>query len=302
MKSTNANRSPHLYQNQPTEEFIERHLPSLATLALGFTKHGDNTKLTDRSHFGPLRVQKPFYPEGPGVCHTIVVHPPGGIVGGDEIKIDANVNPHARALITTPGAAKWYRANGRTSLQNVTLKIAPGGSLEWLPQETIFFDAASVRMRHDVEMAADGTYIGSEILCFGRAASGEAFGTGRVEQRTTIRCGQRLIWFEQGAIIAGLPIMQNDIGLNSGTVCATFIAVGAGMSLALVDAIRAGAGVGMPAKCGSSFGVTLMKKVLVARYVGQSSEMAGLLMRSTWALVRPVLTGLEATIPRVWNT
>ena len=302
MKSTNANSLPHLYPNPPPEAFIERHPPSLATLALTFAKHGDTTKLTDRSHFGPLRVQKPFYPEGPGVCHAIVVHPPGGIVGGDEIKIDATVDSHARTLITTPGAAKWYRANGRTSLQNVTLKIASGGSLEWLPQETIFFDAALVRMRHDVEMAADATYIGSEILCFGRAASGEAFGTGRVEQRTTIRCGERLIWFEQGAIVAGSPIMQNDIGLNGGTVCATFIAVGAGMSPVLVDAIRAGVGVDMPAKCGSSFGVTLMKKVLVARYVGQSSEMAGLLMRSTWALVRPVLTGLKATIPRVWNT
>lgn len=288
------------FPEQVTEQVIERHPPSRATLSLGFANLGGTTRLIERSHFGPLRVQKPFYPEGPHVCHAIIVHPPGGVVGGDEMIIEAGVDVDARALITTPGAAKWYRANGRTSSQKVHLKIARGASLEWLPQETIFFDSAAVHMRHDVEMAAGSTYIGSEILCFGRAASGEAFDSGRVQQRTTIRCDQRLLWFEQGAVVAGSAILHNDLGLHGGTVCATLIAVGEGMSSVLIDAIRSS--VSTQIECRHDFGVTLMKTVLVARYVGHSSEMASMLMRSTWALVRPVLTGLDATIPRVWNT
>lgn len=282
------------------EKVSERHPSSYASLALVFANQGGTARLTERTHFGPLRVQKPLYPEGTHVCHAIIVHPPGGVVGGDQMNIDARVGSDARALITTPGAAKWYRANGCTSSQNVTLKIAQGASLEWLPQETILFDSASVHMRHEVDMAIGASYIGSEILCFGRTAAGEAFDTGRVQQRTTIRQGNRLIWFEQGAIVAGSAMMQNDIGLAGGTVCATLIAVGTGLSPALVDAIRTNASA--QAKYGNSFGVTLMRTVLVARYVGHSSEMASRLMRSTWALVRPVLTGLEATMPRVWNT
>ncbi len=282
------------------EQFIARHPPSCATLALGFANHSSTSRLIERSHFGPLRVQKALYPEGPNVCHAIIVHPPGGVVGGDQMQIEVDVGANAHALITTPGAAKWYRANGRISSQIVTLKIAQGASLEWLPQETILFDSASVHMRHDVDMAIGASYIGSEILCFGRTAAGEAFDHGRVQQRTTIRQGKRLIWFEQGAIEADSTMMQNSIGLNGGTVCATLIAVGAGLAPALVDAIRANASAQV--NCGNSFGVTLMKTVLVARYVGDSSEMASRLMRSTWALVRPVLTGLDATIPRVWNT
>ena len=300
MNSVNDNQTSALCSTPTSEQFFERHPVSCATLALGFSKQGDSTKLIERSHFGPLRIQKPFYPEGPKVCHAIVVHPPGGIVGGDELKIDASVGLDAHALITTPGAAKWYRSNGRVSSQNVVLKIAPGASLEWLPQETIFFDSAEVRLHHEVEMATDATYIGSEILCFGRTASGEAFDRGRVRQRTTIRSGGRLIWFEQGAIDAGSPIMRSNLGLNGGTVCATFIAVGSGMTSVLVDALRAAAA--ERSSGGGCFGVTLIKKVLIARYIGHSSEVAGLLMRSTWAQVRPVLLGLEATVPRVWNT
>ncbi|GAC1422190.1 MAG: urease accessory protein UreD [Burkholderiaceae bacterium] len=278
----------------------ERHAPSRATLALGFANTEHTTRLIERTHFGPLRIQKPLYPEGPQICHAVIVHPPGGVVGGDEMDIGVRVGPLAHALITTPGAAKWYRANGCTSAQTVTLSIAQGASLEWLPQETIFFDSASVQLRHDVDLAVDGCYLGSEILCFGRAASGESFDRGCIEQRTTIRRGGRLIWFEQGAIVAGSALLRGPFGLSGCTVCATLIAVGAGLNPALVDAIRCSAS----AQPGSNhvFGVTLMKTVLVARYIGNSSALARALMCATWALVRPVLTGYDATIPRVWNT
>ena len=97
-----------------------------ARLQLGFADDAGTTRLLERSHFGPLRVQKPLYPEGPAVCHAIVVHPPGGIVGGDGLSIAATVGPGGRALLTSPGAAKWYKANGKLSRQRVTLAAGAG--------------------------------------------------------------------------------------------------------------------------------------------------------------------------------
>lgn len=276
------------------------HAPSVAALTLGFARDGATTRLVERTHFGPLRVLKALYPEGPALCHVVIVHPPGGVVGGDCMTIAAHVGTDARALLTTPGAAKWYRANGRQSRQSVSLQVEAGASLEWLPLETIFFNAADVRLEHAVTMAADAAYIGSEILCFGRTAAGEAFDAGRVSQRTTIRRGAHLLWFEQGLVAAGTPAMHGALGLAGNTVCATLIAVGDGMTAALVDTMRASAAV-LPGD-GVSFGVTLMKTVLVARYLGNSSADAKRLLGIAWAGVRPVLLAREAAVPRIWNT
>ncbi len=276
------------------------HPPSEAELTLGFARDGATTRLVERTHVGPLRVQKALYPEGPALCHAVIVHPPGGVVGGDCMRIVARVEAQARALLTTPGAAKWYRANGRRSQQSVRLQVEAGASLEWLPQETIFFNGADVRLDHAVTLADDAAYIGSEILCFGRTAAGESFDAGQISQRTTIRRGAHLLWFEQGVIAAGTPAMQGALGLAGNTVCATLIAVGNGMTPALVDALRASAAA-LPAGAGA-FGVSLMKTVLVARYLGNSSAEAKRLLAVAWAGVRPLLVAREAAIPRIWNT
>lgn len=262
-----------------------------ARLALAFAADGATTRLVERRHFGPLRVQKPLYPEGAGVCHAIVLHPPGGVVGGDELTITADVGAAANALITTPGAAKWYKANGHVSKQDVTLQVGAGATLEWLPQETIFFDNAQVRMRHAVNLDVDARYISSEILCFGRTASGESFNTGRIAQMTSIRLAGKLVWYEQGALTGGSNAMYSPLGLAGKTVCATLIAVGATLPATLVAELRA-----------LGVGVTQLKNVLVVRHLGDSSEMAKNLIAAAWQLIRPALTGRVAQLPRIWQT
>ncbi len=277
-----------------------RHPPSEATLSLGFARDGDTTRLIERTHYGPLRVQKPLYPEGPEVCHAIVVHPPGGVVGGDWLAITARAGERAQALLTSPGAAKWYKANAQVSQQQVALTIEAGATLEWLPQETIFFDAAQIRLQHDVVMAADAGYIGSEILCFGRTAAGESFSTGRIGQRTSIRRGGRLLWFEQGAILAPSASTSGPLGLGGKTVCATLIAVGDNLTAALIKGLREEAA--LVTQDDGSFGATLMKSMLVARYLGDSSAVAKRLMGLAWQHVRPAVVGRAAAVPRIWNT
>lgn len=265
-----------------------------AALSLGFADDRGTTRLVERSHYGPLRVQKPLYPEQPSVCHAIVVHPPGGVVGGDQLAITTSVGANAHAFITTPGAAKWYRANGHVSRQDIRLDIGAGASLEWLPQETIFFNGADVRLDTEVSMDADASFITADILCFGRTASGERFDHGRVAQKMQVRRGGRLVWFEQGALEGGEAGIAGPLGLNGHTVCATLLAVGRQAGAACVQALRE--------EAGPQFGVTQMKSVLVARYIGDSSQEARRLMQRAWRLLRPALLEREAVTPRIWNT
>ncbi|MBP0598292.1 urease accessory protein UreD [Herbaspirillum sp. LeCh32-8] len=275
----------------------QRHAPDHARLSLGFADDTGTTRLLRRQHFGPLRVQKPLYPEHPSICHAIIVHPPGGIVGGDQLTITAELGAGAHALLTTPGAGKWYRANGGHSRQAVNLKAEAGAVLEWLPQETIFFDDADVRMEHEVDLAADAAYIGAEILCFGRTASGESFNTGAVAQRTSIRRGGKLVWFEQGKLQAEL--MRGPLALDGRTVCGTLIVVGDGMDAALLGRLRETIGA---LQLEGHSGATLMKQVLVARYLGHSSLAARHWLHTAWRVLRPAVTRHEAAIPRIWNT
>jgi urease accessory protein len=273
-----------------------------ARLTLGFSHigNGGGTRMVERSHFGPLRVQKPLYPEGKDVCHAIIVHPPGGVVGGDELEISVKAGDDAAVFITTPGAAKWYRANGKVSRQQVRIEAGNRAVLEWMPQETIFFDAAEVRLDHDVTLGAEGIYIGCEILCFGRTASGESFSTGSVRQRTSIRRDGRLVWFEQGSLDAQSSAMRSPLGLNGNTVCATLTAVGKTLPASTIAGLREEAGA--LAGDGELFGATQMKSVIVIRYLGNSSQTARRIMTHAWQLLRPQLTGRDAEVPRIWNT
>jgi urease accessory protein len=274
--------------------------PWQAQLSLGFARQSGASRLIERSHIGPLRVQKPLYPEGHDVCHAIIVHPPGGVVGGDRLFIDARADKDAHALITTPGAAKWYRANGNRSGQQVNIDVAAGAAFEWLPQETIFFDAADVQLEHAVNLASEASYIGCDILCFGRTASGESFDRGRIAQRSTITVNGKMLWFEQGELLGGSQALRSPLGMAGNTVCATLIAVGRNCTSAQLSAIREQAWTiaGGP-QC---FGMSQTKGVTIARYLGQSSEVAKRLMVEVWQQLRPVVMGREAVVPRIWRT
>jgi urease accessory protein len=264
-----------------------------ASLRLRFADDAGTTRLVERAHRGPLRVQKALYPEGARVCHAIIVHPPGGVVGGDSLAIDIAAAPNAHAFLTTPGAAKWYRANGHVSRQRVQIAAGAGAVVEWLPQETIFYDDACVELDHTVELADDACYIGAEILCLGRRASGETYASGRIRQRTAIRRGGKLLWWEQGVLAGGGDTMRSPLGLGGASVCATLLAVGAPLPAALLAQLRA---------LDPALAMSQVKSVFVARYLGDDSETARRTMAGVWQALRPHLLGCEAPLPRIWNT
>ncbi len=274
----------------PTEP---THSAWLATLRLRFAGDAGTTRLMERVHSGPLRVQKSLYPEGARICHAIIVHPPGGVVGGDRLSVSVSAGASAHAFLTSPGAAKWYRANGKVSRQEVTIDAGAGAAVEWMPQEAIFFNGAHVALEQRVELAVDASYIGCEILCLGRRASGETFDSGTITQHTQIRRGGKLLWWEQGALIGGSAAMHSPLGLNGASVCATLVGVGKPAGAALIDAMRA---------LDPGLGVTQIKSVFVARYLGDDSESARRVMFGVWQLLRPHLLGCAAPLPRIWNT
>jgi urease accessory protein len=273
------------------------HLRSwCAELALDYERRGARTVLAARRHDGPLVVQKPFYPEGDAVCHSIVVHPPAGIAGGDELSVAARARPGACALLTTPGAGKWYRSGGSWARQSLAFEVAADACLEWLPQETIVFDGALADLKTDVRLGAKATYIGWEVLCLGRTGSGERYASGECRLQTRIGRGDRPLWFESGRIEAGGALIASPAGLGGRTVCGTLLAAAPEIATSLLDACRCD----KPAS--GEAAVTRLPGLLVARYLGDSSEDAKRYFIRLWRRLRPALTGREAIEPRIWRT
>lgn len=266
-----------------------------ATLALGFERRGAKTVLATRRHEGPLVVQKPLYPEGDAVCHAIVVHPPAGIAGGDELELEARADEGAHALLTTPGAGKWYRSGGPWARQDIVLEAGKDACLEWLPQETIVYDGALADLRTEVRLADGARFIGWEVLCLGRSGSGERFARGTCQLRINVTRDGRPLWHERGRIEAGGALMSAPAGLAGRTVCGTLYAA-AGFGPEEVAACRA------VAPAAGEAAVTLLPGVLLARYLGDSSEAAKRYFTELWRRLRPTLTGRDAVEPRIWRT
>ena len=267
-----------------------------AHLALDYIHRAGKTVLTRREHNGPLIVQKALYPEGDAVCHTIVVHPPGGIAGGDQLQLNITLGANAAALLTTPGATKWYRSSGLPASQRVDLHLGRGACLEWLPQETILFDAALGSAKVAVHLDAEATYIGWDILCLGRTASGERFLRGSFNVVNEIFRERRPLWIEQGQWLGADPLLTSPAGFNQMPVCATLVAAASEIAAAMLAACRAV----QPADGAGA--VTSLPGVLLARYLGPSTESARRYFIALWTVLRPTLTGRDARPPRIWST
>ena len=240
-----------------------------ASLSLEFQKTGDKTILAQRRSDGPLVVQKPLYPDGPERCHAIVVHPPGGIAGGDELVL--KVKNDGDALLTTPGAAKWYRSAGAWAKQELDFQVE--GSLEWLPRETIVFDGALADLRCNVRLGAEASFVGWEVVCLGR------FARGRLRTETRVMRGERMLFVEKGEVEGGGRLMRSPVGLGGRTVSGTFIAT-ADEKVSVNNLVT-----------------TRLPGLLVGRYLGDSSEEALQAFTRLWKALRP-----SAVEPRIWAT
>ncbi|MGC5699789.1 urease accessory protein UreD [Pseudomonas sp. NFXW11] len=264
-----------------------------AELELAYGRCGATTRPLLRRHQGPLRVQKHLYAEGPEVCQHIIVHPPGGIAGGDRLAISARVDSGAWAQLTSPGAAKWYRANGPAS-QALNLQVAAGATLEWLPQESILFSAAQAELRTRIELQGDARLFYWDIVALGRPASGERFQQGHYQAQLDLYRDGCPLWHERQRIQGNDGLLDSPIGLDGQPVFATLLATGE-IDGQLLERCRA---LQHPVRGDLS----QLPGLLVARCLAAEALQARAWLIALWQLLRPALLGREALPPRIWNT
>jgi len=268
-----------------------------AELELGFEVVSGRTALVRNRHRGPLAVQRAFYPESNDLAHVYLLHPPGGVVAGDQLTVRVAVAAGARALVTTPAATKFYRSEGHVAEQTQLFRVSEGASLEWLPQETIVFGSAQVSTKTRVELEPGATFCGWDMVCLGRAASGDHFSSGRLQQAFEVWQGERPLWIERSEFDANEPVRHAAWGLGGRRVFGTFVCTG--QNSAAVAAARAA--VDTDDSC-ELFAVSQMRAAIVCRYLGSSTERARHVFGQAWAALRPLVLGRPACPPRIWLT
>ncbi len=259
------------------------------------------TVVHDR-HDGPLRVLASLYPEGPGVCHNVLVHPPGGIVGGDELHLTATLDAGAHALLTTPGATRFYRSAGAAAAQTLVARLAAGARLEWLPLETIAYSGCIAASRLRFELAPGAEAIGRDVLALGLPASGQPFARGRCTQTIELAGS----WLEHGSVDAlDRRLLDSPLGLAGRSVAATLWFC-AGSALAaerrerLLEAAREVANA-HPLR--DSAGATSPQPdTVLLRVLAHRVEPALDLLDAVWRAWRRQAWSLAACAPRVWRT
>ena len=251
-------------------------------------------------HVGPLRIQKALYPEGPSPCHAIIVHPPGGIAGGDRLEVIVQSRAHSHGLVTNPSATKWYGTDSVVPASQL-IDITLDGKFEWLPQETIVFNQARVRSDIHVRASAQGAMIGWDHLIFGRHASGETFATGHFNQTLRIEIEGAEIWRDKLVLQGNDPLFASPIGLRGHHALATVWAVlpqSKSWDEQTIQSLREQATVG--GEQGIAWTV-LHPRLLVGRVLANPLNLKSLL-HDAWQFLRPHVLDRKAVAPRLWAT
>ncbi|MCY7316200.1 MAG: urease accessory protein UreD [Rubrivivax sp.] len=272
-----------------------------AQLTLRYRRDGERCIAHDL-HEGPLRVLQPLYPEGPGICHHVVVHPPGGVVGGDTLHLGAELADGCHALITTPGATRFYRSEGAPAQQQVQLALHGASRLEWLPMEAIAYSGCIAASAVQMTLAPAAQMIGWDLLALGLPAAGRPFAAGRFTQQLQLPG----VWLERGCIAAADTVLRDGgAGLAGHSVLGTaWFAAGSALPQALREALLDGARAAITTSpLAATAGATSPQAPLVLlRVLSHGVEPAMQLLAAVRAAWRQAAWGLTAAPPRIWTT
>ena len=274
-------------------------MPWHASLQLDYTLEGTRT-VARHAHNGPLRILQSLYPEGDAVCHNVLVHPPGGLVGGDTLDITATVGPGAHGLVTTPGATRFYRSTGERALQRTHLTLAEGARLEWLPLEALCYNACNAENHLTLNLAPGAECMGWDVTALGLPHAGQPFETGRFVQHIEAPG----LWLERGVIdAADHRLLESPLGLAGQRCMASlFFVAGRPLDRARRDTALDAARAVMDAHAlKASAGATSPNgQVLVVRALAPQVEPAMQLLQQVRAAWRAALWQLCAEPPRIW--
>lgn len=268
-----------------------------AQLHLEFARRAGRTRLDRNQHSGPLRVQRLFHPEVSGKAHCYLLHPPGGVVLGDELSINAALHSGA-ALLTTPSAGRFYSVgdHAERQCQRVHLEVHKG-LLEWLPQETILFNGSNARLETRIDLDAGASLAFWDVVVLGRPACGEGFTRGQLEQRLDLRRGGRPLLSERLALTAGDRLSASRIGLHGAST------LGIALFSDLLD--EGDVDAWLAAHNGDDagpFSVTERAGLLIARYRGNDAYRCRQGFAALWSATSRARDGVTPEIPRIWHT
>ena len=257
------------------------------------------------THSGPLRILKSLYPEGDAICHNVIVHPPGGIVGGDTLSIGLQVAAGAHALVTTPGATRFYKSSGAKGVQRTTAKVDNAARLEWLPLEAIAYNGCHAVNHASFELAPEAQMIGWDITAFGLPAANEPYLTGRFLQTLEIPG----LWLEHANIDASdQRLMHGKLGF-AGKRCMGSLWFASGSEInrvqraRLLELVRAIVDRQGLQNDGAALvaGVTAPNpRMLIVRVLSPLVEPCAQLLKATWAAMRTEVWSLPPNAPRIW--
>lgn len=274
-------------------------MPWNARLTLNYQVRQDKTSL-HFAHDGPLRILKSLYPEGPRICHNVLVHPPGGLVGGDLLDIDVHVGEGAHALVTTPGATRFYKSNGQRATQRTRLRLDAGARLEWLPLEAIAYNACDALNDMEFSLAAGAEMLAWDVTALGLPMASQPFEQGVFRQH--IEWPGRFL--ERGAMAAqDRLLLDGSLGLaGHRCVSSLILATGAPMPRARKEALLESTHALLDtAPAGVIAGVTSPNEhMLILRGLAPVVEPMMLLWKTVWAHWRDQSWGLNGTAPRIW--
>jgi len=269
---------------------------SFAPASLATVKPNNVRTVMQRSHHhGPLRVQRPFYPED-NVAHIYILHPPGGVVGGDQLTIKLDILENAQVLSTTPGSGKFYCSVGDWARLEQTLMVKAGASLEWLPQENILFAGACLHATTKIKVEDDGVFIGWDITCLGRPTSHERFEQGGFFAQLEFYHNQQLILVENQRVF-DKQTLDATAGLRGQPLQATLLAFPC--TEADLECVRTQLS---SKQISTLIGASLMDGLLVIRALADNSELLKQQLIQLWQTLRPLLLDRASVIPRIWAT
>lgn len=276
-------------------------------LDLHYWRDGERTTAQDR-HDGPLRVLQRLYPEGDAICHHVLVHPPGGVAGGDTLLMNAQLDAGSHAVITTPGATRFYKSAGEQAHQVLQARLEDHARLEWLPLETLAYPDCLATNRMQFNLAPTAQMMGWDVLALGLPAAGQSFDqeNGRGQSSFTQEIEIPGVWLERGTVTGrDTLLLDSPLGWDGKRVMGTmWFAAGVALPRQLSDSLLEAARERISQhELSTQAGATLAHdQVIVVRALAERVEPLMNLLVQIWSTWRSLAWGVEPTPPRVWRT
>jgi len=271
-----------------------------ANLAINYRLEQERT-VARHEHSGPLRLLQSLYPEGDAVCHNVLVHPPGGLVGGDTLELQVHVGSGSHALITTPGATRFYRSDGDAALQTTRLTLEPESRMEWLPLEALCYSGCLAENRLTMHLQPGAEMLGWDVTALGLPMADQPFAQGRFTQHIELPG----VWLERGHLDAqDHRLLKSPLGL-AGNACIASLFFVAGSALQRdrrEQALEATRAVLAASALAATSGVTCPNpQVMVVRVLSPLVEPAMALLREVRTAWRHRLWEKLPSTPRIWS-